>query len=272
MLSTIRLRAAVILACAGLFAACSSAQQPTAIPRTVAANTAHRSLADFLAAQGSCLTPEEVGTPAPGSGAQIVGTCVLFVPYAPNFEGWGVAPSTSFCNGYTVAAVDYAGVVNTWLGSTLGTTISGSVNEERLHDGTNQVTVVMNTHNALAWAGCAPDFNFVDATVLFGNRPDAVLTGATPALANSVFRVVYTEPSFGAAFPDLVALNFNLGGYAWKSMQFHAEADGPLSSAFESVANGTPGHLVIGQNGTFNTHGKGSIDGFTAEFIHLTTK
>lgn len=285
MLRALNGRAALAALCASLLSACSSGSQTSPIPSAqsiqqgslpATATTQHLTLSDFLAAQGSCITPAEGGPVPPGG--QIVDGCLLYVPYAPNYLGWGVAPSTAFCSGYTTAAIDYAGVVNAWLVAhghpSLGTTTSGSITERRLSDGSGLVSVQLNTRNAASWGGCDPNFNFATATVLFGNRPDAVLTGATPALSNSNFRIVYTEPKYGQApIIDLIRLGFaENGGYRWVSQQFFSSGTGPLHSAFEGVADGTPGHMVVGQNGTFNTVGKGSIDGFTAEFVKIMTQ
>lgn len=286
MLRTINARAAAVVACAFLLSACSSnppntlvpSTQPHQVPLDAASTAQHLSLSDFLAAQGSCITPAQAGTLPPG--AAIVNGCVLFVPFAPNFDGWGVAPSTAFCSGFTTAAIDYAGIVNNWLvengHASLGTATSGSVTERRMPDGSGQVTVELSTRNALQWGGCDPNFNFATATVLFGNRPDAVLTGATPALGSSKLRFVYSEPQYGVApYIDLIRLNMPTsinGGYVLISEQFFSTGSGPLHNAFEDVADGTPGQMVVGQNGTFNTVGKGSIDGFTAEFVKIFPK
>lgn len=283
MLGTINVRAIAVIAGAFLLSACSSSGAPNALVPSVqpphqvplAATAQHRSLADFLAAQGSCITPAEVGTLP--EGAAIVNGCVLFVPTQPNFNGWGVAPSTPFCSEFTTAAIDYAGLVNTWLiqngHPSLGTTTSGSVTEKRMADGSGEVTVELSTRNALSWGGCDPNFNFATATVLFGNTPNAVLAGATAALGSSHFRIVYSEPQFGVSpFADTIALNLQLNGYHWISQQFFSSSSGPLHSAFLGVPNGTPGQMVVVQNGTFNTVGKGAIDGFTAERVQITQK
>lgn len=279
---------AAIAACISILAACSGGNNGAipagpdmhVQPRTTAAVSTHKSFADFLSAQGTFCVPASTGLP---DGAALdSNNCVLYVPYAPNFQGWGVATPAPYCADYTVAAVDYAGLQNQYImehngGTSLGTTITGSVTEHALPDGAGgEVTVVINAHNALAWAGCdaTRTLNFATSTVLFGARPDSVIAGATPALANASFRIVYTEAHVGDAFPDLIELNFNpllQTEYAWTSMQFHATASGPLTAAY-GVPNGTPGQLVVGQNGTFNQVGKGSIDGFTAEFIHITAK
>lgn len=282
MFSIKSVRTVVALGSIGLLAACSSGAR-SALPQTqstlpegrfIAENATHRSLNDFLLAQGSCITPAEQGSLPPD--AQIVNGCVLYTPPAPNFEGWGVAAPAPYCpDGYTVAAVDYAGVVNRWLvqngHASLGTTISGSVNEKRNADGSGVVNVVINTHNALTWGGCdnTKTLDFVQALLLFGSKPGAVLDGATAAIGSSNFRIVYSEVHYGDPLPDLMYVVLpSQHEYQLQSLQFHSTADGPLAAAF-GVPGGTSGHMVVGQNGTFNTVGKGAIDGFTAEFIHI---
>lgn len=283
MLSTINARAIAVIAGAFLLSACSSSGTPNALVPSVqpphqvplAATAQHLSLADFLAAQGSCITPAEVGTIPPN--AAVVNGCVLFVPNNPNYNGWGVAPTTPFCQYFTTAAIDYAGVINNWLiqngHPSLGTTTSGSVTEKRMPDGSGQVTVELSTRNALSWGGCDPNFDFATATVLFGNTPNAVLAGATAALGSSHYRAVYSELQYGVApLQDLIKVNYGLNGYKWISQQFFSSSSGPLHSAFLGVPNGTPGQMVVVQNGTFNTVGKGAIDGFTAERVQITQK
>lgn len=276
MLTTISKRAGALAACIGILAACSSAGTNGMLPqqRSVAATATHRTLADFLAAQGTYCVPPSTGVPP---GAAVVNGCVLYIPPDPNFNGWGVAAPAPYCADFTVAAVDYAGVINQYLiangHASLGTTISGSVTERARKDGTGDVTVQINTRNALAWAGCdhTQTLNFALATLLFGNKPNDVLAGAPAALANSDYRIEYTEAHVGDPFPDLIEINFGQGGFAYVTQQFHASASGELQSAF-GVPSGTRGQLVVGQNGLFKSVGKAAADGFTAEFVHITQK
>ena len=159
-------------------------------------NDQTRSINDFVSVQGTFCVPPSWGVPP---GAQIVNGCVLYVPPVENFGGWGTLKNTSYCPvGILLAAVDYAGLANDYIisqgGTSLGTTLAGTVNEHALSDGTAEVIVNLTTKNALAWGGCDPTgsvygFDFATATLLFGNQAPAVLTGATAALANSTMQL-----------------------------------------------------------------------------------
>jgi hypothetical protein len=225
---------------------------PTTTPLPVNASAGPRPLADFLSAQGTyCL---DLDGPPP--------SCDLFVPPSPNMIGWAAPPPT-----YGVfALLDYAGLANNYLvsqgGTSLGTTITGSINERPLADGRAEVSVTLHTKKALVLV------SDISATfpgpLLLGHRVDEVLAGATPALANSTFRVVFINTAPGAPLPDLIQLSFApLPGQEFRFLSIHARGTGPFP-------DGSPGEVVIVQTGIFvTTSGGATADGFPAERIDL---
>jgi hypothetical protein len=144
----------------------------------------------------------------------------------------------------------------------LGTTISGSINERPLADGRAEVAVKLRTKNALVWVSdISTEF---PGPLLFGHRVDEVLAGATPALAESTFYLVFINTAPGAPLPDLIQLAFApLPGQEFKFLSIYARGTGPFP-------NGSPGEVVIVQSGILVTKGGGATaDGFPAERIDL---
>lgn len=219
----------------------------------VSAQTVGRSVDEFLAAQGTfCLDD--------GSGG-----CLLFVPPLPNFFGWS-QPAINRC-----AAIDYAGIANTWLkahGRDLGTKIEGTITERPMGNGQAEISVLLHTSNALAWAidQCA---DFSAPNLIFGSRAPDVLAGATPALAESFFKVVFlTRPN--APLPDILQVAFAPEpGQSLLFLGGNAHSEGKLRAAF-GVPEGTTGRLTIVQTGLFITPFMGAVgDGFPAEYVTL---
>lgn len=159
-------------------------------------NATQRPIADFVSAQGThCL--DDGG-----------GGCILFIPPVPNYMGFS-DPARGWCG-----TADYAGVANTWItaasGGTIsfGTQISGTVTEKPRADGRAEVTVRLQTRNALVWVidGCD---DFATNPLLFGNRAQDVLSAsAQPALGDVSLQVRFVNTAPGAALPDLVQLFF----------------------------------------------------------------
>ena len=175
--------------------------------------------------------------------------------------------------------MDYAGLANEWLVSQgypdLGTTTAGSITERPLEDGRAEVSVVLHTKKASAWAfeidpesPIPPD---VAADPLsFGYRATDLEANPElpPALGESHFGVVFKNTAPGAPLPDLVAwiaLGGELPGQELLSLSFRATAFGALRTPF-GVADGTPGRMTISQTGLFHTEFHGAVgDGFPAE-------
>src|SRR5215470_7749782 len=80
------------------------------------------------------------------------GTTSVFVPPVPDYVGWADEDFVTF------ALVDYAGLANAWLEAesggrlSLGTTVSGVVQERPTADGRAEVRVRIDARNALSWA------------------------------------------------------------------------------------------------------------------------
>jgi hypothetical protein len=159
-------------------------------------------------------------------------------------------------------------------GPSLGTVVSGDVNERTLPDGRAQVTVNLSASNALTWAvDCSGDVS--SDPLLFGYRAQDLVANPTlkPGLSSLSMQVVFTNTAPGAPLPDLVNA-FILGnaapGQQLLTLSFHSDGFGPLRSAF-GVAEGTRGEVVVTQTGNFKTsgHGMGVTDGFPAETVSV---
>ena len=199
-----------------------------------AAQTTNRPLSDFLSTQGSTSQ---------------------FFPPLPDYIGWANNPFTTF------ALVDYAGLAANYLathgGPSLGTTVTGSVTETRLADGTYEVTVSVSAQNALAWACDAPDI-FNNPTI-FGSRGATLLCNpsAPTALVSSQLKVTFITTAAGAPIPDLTGPT----PYNLKSLKFSGNGPGP-------VPGGGTARLSVIQSGILNTPFKGAVaDGFPAEKV-----
>lgn len=213
-----------------------------------------RPLSDFISAQG---------------------TTSIFIPPVPDFIGWGTAAGVQ---PPYFASVDYAGLANGWLVAnghdSLGTTFGGSITERPLRDGRAQISINLNTRNALTWVCDISNGDFANGTLLFGNRAQDVLLGAEAALGESHFQAVFKIEAPGAPLPDLVANGFCVGpnpaGCELVSFSINSNASGRLHEAF-GVAEGTPGRAVVSQKGVlFRGPFKGATgDGFPVELIQL---
>ena len=230
----------------------------------------------LLALGGVAFVPNAMAAARPLSDfLNTQGTTSLFVPPVPDYIGWcgeDAHPPIRF------ALVDYAGLAAKWLttngGPSLGTVVTGDVNERALPDGRAQVTVNLSASNALTWAvDCSGDVG--SDPLLFGYRAQDLLADRTlkPGLSSLSMQVVFTNTAPGAPLPDLVNA-FILGnaapGQQLLTLSFHSDGFGPLRSAF-GVADGTRGEVVVTQTGNFKTsgHGMGVTDGFPAETVSV---
>jgi len=149
-------------------------------------------------------------------------------------------------DGANWAEIDYAGIKGAILElygyPSLGTTFSGAVNERPLPDGRAEVDVVLQTHNALAWAGYSSGWAW-PPEFLFGHDLVEVYFGATLALGDCTLKVKFINTAPGAPLPDFVQLAFDpQPGQEVISMYFIGQAEGVM-------ADGSPGHLKITQVG-----------------------
>jgi hypothetical protein len=217
-------------------------------------NATIRPISEFVAAQGTYCIDD-------GSGG-----CFLFVPPIKNLIGWASPGSNRF------ALIDYTGVAAQWLkdgyDKDLGTVTSGTVLERPLPDGRAQVSVLLHTSNALAWA--IDGFDFAGGPLIFGHRAPDVAAGAEPGLADCLLQVEFKNTAPGAPLPDILQLFFAPEpGQEVRVLSFRATASGPLRAYF-GVPEGTPGRLVVTQTGLFMTKFKGATaDGFPAERVDV---
>src|SRR6185503_10048462 len=200
-----------------------------------------RPLSDFLATQGT-FCQDVLGD----------GSSYRFVPPAPNFLGW--THDTDADREILFAGVDYAGLANDHFGDLFGTEFSGSVSERALPDGRAEVSVLLRARRANGWV-VALDLTgdvlaqIADGPTLFGHRPEDVALGAAAALGESLIYVEFVNNAPGAPLPDLLQVVFAPApGQELRSLRFLWRASGPLTAGF-GVADGTPGHCTIQQDG-----------------------
>jgi hypothetical protein len=214
------------------------------------AQTAHRPIGEFVAAQGTFCVDDGAGG------------CVLFVPPVQNFVGW------TDTNNFLGASVDYAGLANEAVGNILGTTFSGNVSERPLADGRALITVNLQTDNALTWVvpfdPSSTQNQWRDNELLFGVRASDVINGAVPSLGSSKLTLEFTNPAPGFPLPDFNQLLFAPDpGQELRSVHFEAIADG-------FYPDGSKGKLHVSERGIFDNGFHGAVaDGFPVEFINL---
>jgi hypothetical protein len=234
------------------------ALEDRAVPSTV-----QRPIADFLSQQG---TTSVFNTEVPGLPDNI-----------------GVTTATTVING-TFALIDYSGKDAAFLsahyGINLGTTVSGTVHERPLADGRAEVSVELDTSNALAWA-CVynpnnpPDVNSSSTPLVFGYRAQDLVAnpGLKPALAKSHLQVVFDNTAPGAPLPDLVNA-FILGnagpGVQLISISLRATAQGVVHDPTGQQPDQLGG-LVVSQTGVLARGGGHFVGdfGFAVEVISI---
>lgn len=235
-----------------------------------------RPLSDFIGAQGTtaCFTPPAPAQLAATTGADKTNGSAQLTP--PRF-----------------ALVDYSGVEAKFLhdnyGVNLGTTVSGTVMERPLADGSALVTVDLQTKNALGWAmnwdPNAPASQDNTNPLLFGQRVQDLIANPAlpPALGDIHFRIVFTNTAPRAPLPDLVCINAGpdcpnvvpCPGLQIDYLDAQATITGPLHSLAGLGPDGTPGQLVLTQTGLIQPgihngfNNKPFSDAFPVESIAL---
>jgi hypothetical protein len=169
--------------------------------------------------------------------------------YNGNFLSW-------INNEYVVEiSVDYAGLDNQAIiaggGDDLGTTITGTITERDLGDGTTLVQIRLHTKNALTRS---IDWSIGD--YIFGSTVAEVLDGAHASLGDCKFDMTYiTTAAPGSPMPDLLQMAYyGIPGYSIVSVNFVASSKGELNEAF-GVEQGTPGMARTTQSANFNAPG-----------------
>lgn len=202
MLALAVLRSGIAISAFATAADAASTQRVTDAPQAMS-----RSLAEFLAAQGST------------SG---------FIPPLPDFIAWTHNnPQTMF------TSVDYAGVVAAYLlahgGPDLGTQVDGTVMERPLADGRAEITVNLHVTNALTWVIALPPVDLATDPLLYGCRGTDLLADPSivPSLSNRQMQAVFLNTSPGAPLPDLIPVRFGFGLPGQEPLAILVNASGP---------------------------------------------
>ena len=220
-----------------------------------AGRTVHRPITDFIATQGTFCVP---------------GDCPPLVSPFPAFVTW-TAPSQN-----REVFVDYAGVIARYIAEASGGAVNvtpryeGTITERRLNDGRVEVHVNLRVSGALAGAAAGLDTGFPQSALIFGNDYQAVLAGATPALADVHLQARFITTAAGAPLPDLVQIMFvPEEGQQLLQVKFHATATGPLHALF-GAPEGTLGRLTVQQIGILNTKAPSkATDPYPVEFVNV---
>jgi hypothetical protein len=197
-----------------------------------------RPLSDFLDKQGS--------------------TANFFNP-VPDYVGWTDNPFEKF------ALVDYAGLANQYLadqhcGNVLGTKVVGNIRQRELADGKAEISVKLETQNALGFAQSGADlaannWNFNATGTIFGNKTQDVCGGAAAAVGSANLNVTFTIGAPGADLPDLVDVIFN-----------NPAAYKPVAYKFRAIIKDGSNHLQVHQQG--ETDEDGNLI-FTEEIVNI---
>jgi hypothetical protein len=210
------------------------------------------------------------------------GTSMIFTPPAPDQLGWttGVGKTNGNANltPTRFALLDYTGLeakyLSTNFGINLGTTVTGTVMERPLADGTALVTVDVHTKNALGWAinwdpnGPATQFN--SSPLLFGARVLDVAAGREPAIGDSHLIWQFVNRAPGAPIPDLVTAT-QCGCVENDTISIQASITGLLHAP--EFTEGARGKLHVQEIGPIQPKkgGHGPLsDGYPVEAIDLT--
>jgi len=157
-----------------------------------------------------------------------MGGCVSYMQPTANYLGWFNRANTMS------AAVDYAGIANTWLmsnGKWLGTDIRGTVTESALGDGRSRVVVQINGDNVHAYV--TEGAGFEGSTVIGYTPAESWDRPADPVLGHLDMEIVYINPYMGAPMPDLVELIQAPKGQQIESIRMRYEGVGRLRSTGE---------------------------------------
>jgi hypothetical protein len=191
------------------------------------------------------------------------GTTSLFFPPVQDMLGWTDGPLINF------GLVDYAGLANAYIeettGTSLGTSMNGTVIECARGDGTALILVVLKTANALGFAQSIEalinnNFDFLHTPTIFGAKAQDVLTGATPALGAADLRTTFVIGHPGDPLPDIRI-----------AFQSNDPDVRPITLAFRSTTvgtrpDGTRARLSIQQVGATDQDG---ILIFTTEIVDI---
>ena len=188
-----------------------------------------RSIEEFLKEQGTYCIDD-------GSGG-----CRLFAPRIANYLAW-FDPSQD-----RTIAVDYAGLVKTWLEShgrdAFGGHITGSVMEQVQADGRSMITVDLHMMNATSFMVQGPE---LQAPPIFGTYPMELMHAPNhPALGNVHMHLVFMNFEPRMSMPDLIQLvTAPKPGQEILDFQFHYDGQWMLQ-------DGSMQHVVVSRAGPF---------------------
>lgn len=222
-------------------------------------NAGQRPISDFPSRQGQWSLHLDAGGNVDCAASMYDGgsSGFLFEPPIPNFIDW-TEPQNN-----TSAVFDYAGLVNAAAGGTLGTTISGSINEVVHADGTVTDYILLNTTHALAWATTGASGL---GTELFGHKALEVLAGATPSFGSCTLKLVINGPAARQPLPDFFQMYNGCGPWSFVSVYF-------VGSAAGTLPDGGAGQMQVAQTGliatagTANSNSRVALDAFPVEHI-----
>lgn len=167
--------------------------------------------------------------------------------------------------------VDYAGLANTYIenttGTSLGTKVSGRVLECARDDGTALISVVLSTQKALGFAQSIEDLfdndlDFLNTPTIFGAKAQDVVDGAEPALGPAHLRTTFVIECPGAPLPDIrIAFQDNVPDVRPITLDFRSTTVGTLP-------DGTRARLRIQQVGA--TDEDGNLI-FTREIVEIVS-
>jgi hypothetical protein len=164
------------------------------------------------------------------------------------------------------AGVDVLGQLDD---GSFGTTVSGSVAENKLRGGLADVKVLVHGSNVLTRV-----IDLATGDLLFGHGyGEVVFDGAEPTLGEAELQLTFTNTAPGASLPDFnQLLSCPAPGQGLEVTSMRARASGPLRDAF-GVPDGTPGRFEMTQTGPIGTaqlvdpHSRLAVDAFPAEHI-----
>lgn len=159
-----------------------------------------------------------------------------------------------------------------YFGLNLGTTISGTVMVNDLGDGTERVTIVQHTRNAVCWGSV---WNGSANVLGFGRTPAMIFNGANASLGNGMMRLQFTKP-VGSQLPRYGWLgNPYFPAYVLEFMSATIMCQNGELRAASGYPDGTPGFAQTIQTGLYNTGAptgcpnEGDADCFPAEKVQF---
>lgn len=193
-----------------------------------------RAIEEFIRTQGTFCVND-------GSGG-----CQLYAAPTSNYLAWYDQQA-----GATIA-VDYAGILNTWLmqnaGRSLGTQFNGSVVEEPLGDGTARVRINLDVVNAASFAVRGPELG---GDLIFGNNVNGLSDGKTQAALGNVHMLVELINPVGAPIPDLVQLiRFPRPDQRLVNLLLDYSGEGPMGFAYKGTGEPGSGRMTLHYDGS----------------------